>query len=110
MVCRSRIRGKVGKIGAAVDASTRTLKLAAERDINLLIVHHGLFWNGLQPVTGILNRQLRIALESDLALYSAHLPLDLHPTLGNNALLAASIGIRSTTRFLDEKGEKIGLK
>src|SRR4051794_19853252 len=102
--------GKITKIGAAVDASTRTFELAGQRGINLLIVHHGLFWSGLQPVTGIFQRQLRIAFENDLALYSAHLPLDLHPTLGNNALLAASIGIRSTTRFLDEKGQKIGLK
>ena len=102
--------GRIRKIGAAVDASTRTFELAAQRDINFLIVHHGLFWNGLQPVTGILHRQLRIALESDLALYSAHLPLDMHPVLGNNALLAASIGIRSTTPFLEEKGQKIGLK
>src|SRR5438067_1838156 len=72
---------KVTKLGAAVDASTRTLSLAAKRGINFLIVHHGLFWQGLQPVTGILRRQLRIAFEHDLAVYSAHLPLDVHPKL-----------------------------
>ncbi|HEY4281645.1 MAG TPA: Nif3-like dinuclear metal center hexameric protein [Chthoniobacterales bacterium] len=102
--------GNIARIGAAVDASTRIFELAVPRGINFLIVHHGLFWNGLQPVTGIFHRQLRIAFENDLALYSAHLPLDLHPTLGNNALLAASIGIRSTRSFLEEKGQKIGLK
>lgn len=102
--------GKVTKIGAAVDASTRTLKLAARSGVNFLIVHHGLFWQGLQSVTGILNRQLRIAFDHDLALYGAHLPLDVHPTLGNNALLAASIGLRSSAPFLEEKGVMVGVK
>jgi dinuclear metal center YbgI/SA1388 family protein len=101
--------GKVTRIGAAVDASTRTLQLAAKRRINFLIVHHGLFWQGLQPVTGILHRQLRIAFENDIALYGAHLPLDVHPRLGNNALLAASIGLRAIKPFLEEKGEMVGV-
>ena len=102
--------GKVNKIGAAVDASTRTLSLAAKRGVDFLVVHHGLFWQGLQPVTGILQRQLQIAFENDLALYGAHLPLDVHPTLGNNALLARSIGLRSTMPFLEEKGQMVGVK
>jgi dinuclear metal center YbgI/SA1388 family protein len=102
--------GKISKIGAAVDASTRTLQIAAGRRINFLIVHHGLFWQGLQPVTGILHRQLQIALKNDLALYSSHLPLDVHPTLGNNARLAGALGLRSTQPFLQEKGQLVGLK
>ena len=102
--------GKVNKIGAAVDASTRTLTLAAKRGVDFLIVHHGLFWQGLQPVTGILRRELRIAFENDLALYSAHLPLDVHPTLGNNAQLARTLELRSITPFLEEKGEMVGVK
>jgi dinuclear metal center YbgI/SA1388 family protein len=102
--------GKVSRIGAAVDASTRTLKLAAERDIDFLIVHHGLYWQGLKPVRGILRRQLRIAFEGDLAVYSAHLPLDVHPTLGNNALLAARLGLSSPKPFLEEKGQLVGVK
>lgn len=102
--------GKVTRIGAAVDASTRTLKLAANAGINFLIVHHGLYWQGLQPVTRILRRQLQIAFDHDLALYSAHLPLDVHPSLGNNARLAAALGLRSTKPFLEEKGGMVGLK
>ena len=102
--------GKVTKLGAAVDASSRTLSLAVDRGINFLIVHHGLFWPGLQPVTGALSRQLRIAFKHDLALYSAHLPLDVHPTLGNNAQLGRSIGLRSMKPFLEEKAQMIGLK
>ena len=102
--------GRVTKIGAAVDASTRTISAAAEEDVDLLIVHHGLFWSGLKPVRGILRRQLQIAFENDIALYSAHLPLDLHPRVGNNALLARALGLRSTTRFFEEKGQLIGVK
>jgi dinuclear metal center YbgI/SA1388 family protein len=102
--------GRVTRIGAAVDASTRTLKKAARKQVDLLFVHHGLFWPGLKPVTGALHRQLRLAFESDIALYSAHLPLDLHPKVGNNAQLAAALGLRSTSSFFEEKGELIGLK
>src|SRR5947207_3997873 len=69
--------GRVTKIGAAVDVSTRVLSEAAKKDVDLLLVHHGLFWPGLQPVTNALHRQLRIAFENDVALYSAHLPLDI---------------------------------
>jgi dinuclear metal center protein, YbgI/SA1388 family len=102
--------GGITKIGAAVDASTRILKVAAKQNVDLVIVHHGLFWPGLQPVTGVLRRQLEFAFESNIALYSAHLPLDLHPQVGNNAQLAAALGLKSTLPFFEEKGQKIGLK
>jgi dinuclear metal center YbgI/SA1388 family protein len=102
--------GKIKKIGAAVDASTQTLTMAAKCGVDFLIVHHGLFWNGLQPVTKVLRRQLRIAFENDLALYSAHLPLDVHPTLGNNRQLAAAIGLSAPKPFLEEKGQMVGVK
>jgi len=102
--------GRVTKIGAAVDVSTRVLTQAAREQVNFLIVHHGLFWPGLQPVTGSLRRQLKLALENDIALYSAHLPLDVHPRVGNNAQLSATLGLKSTKPFLEEKGRLIGLK
>lgn len=102
--------GRVTKIGAAVDVSTRSLAAAAKKNIDLLVVHHGLFWSGQQPVVGASYRQLRIAFENDIALYSAHLPLDLHPKVGNNAQLAVALGLKSTKPFLEEKGQPIGLK
>src|SRR5215475_9455823 len=82
--------GRVTRLGAAVDVSTRVLTEARERDIDFLIVHHGLFWSGLQPIRGALRRQLRLAFENDVALYSAHLPLDIHQQVGNNAQLLAA--------------------
>jgi dinuclear metal center YbgI/SA1388 family protein len=102
--------GRVTKIGAAVDVSTRVLIEAAKKDVDLLIVHHGLFWPGLQPVTGAFRRQLKIAFENDIALYSAHLPLDVHSNVGNNAQLAAALGLKSTKPFLEEKGQTVGLR
>jgi dinuclear metal center YbgI/SA1388 family protein len=102
--------GRVTRVGAAVDVSTRVLTEAAKRNIDFLIVHHGLFWPGLQPVRGALRRQLRLAFENDVALYSAHLPLDIHPRVGNNAQLVAALGLKSAQPFLEEKGQPVGLK
>jgi dinuclear metal center YbgI/SA1388 family protein len=102
--------GRVTRIGASVDISTRVLSEAAKQDVDLLIVHHGLFWPGLQPITGALRRQLRFAFENDIALYSAHLPLDIHPRVGNNAQLVAALGLKSPRPFLEEKGQPVGLK
>ena len=102
--------GQVTRIGAAVDVSTRVLTGAANQSVDFLIVHHGLFWPGLQPVRHALRRQLRIAFENDIALYSAHLPLDIHPRVGNNAQLVAALGLKSLRPFLQEKGQPVGLK
>jgi dinuclear metal center YbgI/SA1388 family protein len=102
--------GAVMKIGAAVDASTRTVDLAVDRGVNLLLVHHGLFWPGLQPITGGRRRMLERILHHDLALYSAHLPLDVHSVLGNNAQLAAALGFENTEPFFEAKGQSIGLR
>jgi len=102
--------GAVTRIGAAVDASTRTIEAAIERGINFLIVHHGLFWPGLQPITGARRRMLERAFQNDVALYSAHLPLDLHSVLGNNAQLAGALGFENTEPFFEHKGQCVGLK
>ena len=101
---------RVRRIGAAVDVSTHVLTEAAKQNVDLLIVHHGLFWPGLQPIQGALRRQLRIAFENEIALYSAHLPLDIHPRVGNNAQLVAALGLKSAKPFLEEKGQSVGLK
>jgi dinuclear metal center YbgI/SA1388 family protein len=102
--------GRVSRMAAAVDASTQVLREAAAKKADLLIVHHGLFWAGSQPVTGPFHRQLDIAFEHDIAVYSAHLPLDAHPKIGNNALLATSIGLKSHKPFLEYKGSCFGLE
>jgi dinuclear metal center YbgI/SA1388 family protein len=102
--------GDVTKIGAAVDVSARTIDTAIEREIDLLIVHHGLFWPGLQPITGSRRRMLERAFEHNVALYSVHLPLDVHSVLGNNAQLAVALGFENTEPFFEQKGQCVGLK
>lgn len=102
--------GRVTRIGAAVDVSTRVLTEAGRKNVDFLIVHHGLFWPGLQPVTGFLHRQLQLAFENDMALYAAHLPLDIHPKVGNNAQLVGVLGLKLAQPFLEEKGQPVGLK
>lgn len=101
--------GRISRIVAAVDACEAVIKEASREEGTLLIVHHGLFWNGSAPVTGPYYRKLKAAMEGDLALYSSHLPLDLHPKLGNNALLARSLGLTATKPAMELKGNAVGL-
>jgi dinuclear metal center YbgI/SA1388 family protein len=86
-------RGPVTRIAAAVDCSQRTIDAAAAGGANLLLVHHGLFWGGLQPLTGPHLGRVRALLDADIALYSAHLPLDAHATYGNSRLLAKELAL-----------------
>ncbi len=102
--------GRVTRVVAAVDASLPVIEAAAAGGPGLLIVHHGMFWQGAQPVTGAFYKKLKIAMDSDLAIYSSHLPLDVHPVFGNNAVLAKGIGLVNPTPFLDHKGTLIGLR
>lgn len=92
-------RRPVTRIAAAVDCSQRTIRGAIDCGANLLVVHHGLFWGGLQPLTGAHLERVRLLLENDVALYSAHLPLDAHETLGNSALLARALGLTPAGGF-----------
>lgn len=102
--------GRVTRIAAAVDASLSTIKLAIATRADLLVVHHGLFWSPRQPWTGKNHELLRLLLGNNLAVYSSHLPLDLHPKLGNNARLCAALGLARPTPFFESKGQSIGLR
>lgn len=102
--------GEVRRVGAAVDACAATIEAAAGKGIDLLLVHHGLFWSGVQPLTGVTRRKVKTALDANLAIYSSHLPLDLHPVVGNNALLCRALGFRKCSPFFHSKGQAIGLQ
>ncbi len=102
--------GKVTKIAATVDASLVTVRLAIAAKADLLIVHHGLFWGSRQPWTGKNYDLLRLLAEHDLAVYSSHLPLDLHPKLGNNAQLCAALGLKNLKPFFSSHGQLIGMQ
>lgn len=101
--------GRVSRLAAAVDASGVTIQKAIEAGADLLLVHHGLFWSGLQPITGPVYRRIGAAIDAGLAIYSSHLPLDLHPELGNNSLLFLALGLKNPEPFFEEKGAFIGL-
>ena len=97
------------RIAAAVDARERTIRATANAGANLLLVHHGLFWNGVQPLRGAFLRRVRLLLEHGIAVYSAHLPLDMHPDLGNNSLLARELDLVPSAGFARYKTVDIGV-
>ena len=99
----------VTRIAAAVDACLATITEAAAAHADLMLVHHGLFWAGLEPLTGRHGRRVRRLMESGIALYSAHMPLDVHPEVGNNAVLATQLGVVDREWFGDYRGEKLGV-
>jgi dinuclear metal center YbgI/SA1388 family protein len=106
--------GTIGAIIAAVDASQATIDgviaaLEAGDPAPLLLVHHGLLWDGNVPVIGRRYRRLAALLDHDIPLYSAHIPLDVHPEVGNNAVLAERLGIAVEGRFGDYRGIPIGV-
>jgi len=100
----------VEKAAFAVDACLESIRRAAEWGADLLFVHHGLFWGRPLAVTGGHYQRLRALIQTDLALYAVHLPLDMHPELGNNVGLARRIGLRQLESFGEYKGTKIGFK
>ncbi|MEO7360691.1 MAG: Nif3-like dinuclear metal center hexameric protein [Gemmatimonadaceae bacterium] len=101
--------GRVTRVAVAVDASLASITAAANAGANLLIVHHGLFWGGLQPVVGKSYERMRALLANDIAVYSTHIPLDMHATLGNNVLLANTLGLKPSAPFARYKGVDIGI-
>jgi len=101
--------GQVSRVASAVDASLPVIRKAIAAGADLLVVHHGMFWQGAQPLTGAFYQKIHEAMKANLAIYSAHLPLDVHPQWGNNALLAEAIGMTPTGTFLPYKGQPVGL-
>lgn len=99
----------VRRVALAVDATQATIDAAVGDGADLLLVHHGLFWDGAAPLTGRRYRRIRALLEGDLALYSAHLPLDVHDQVGNNVVLARALGVEIEGRFGEYKGMPLGV-
>ena len=101
--------GTVSKVAAAVDGSEKAIHAALETGADLLLLHHGIFWQPMQPITGIAYRKLKAAMDGNLAIYAAHLPLDVHPAYGNNALLAKACGLQPCSHDgLDYHGVSLG--
>lgn len=99
---------EVDRIGTAVDASERTIEAAVTRNVDLLLVHHGLFWEGTGPIVGPRFRKLAALIAGEMALFSLHLPLDAHEEMGNCALMARALGLEPQGRFGSFQGVEIG--
>ena len=85
-----QVEGKkeINRVGFAVDGSYETLLSGKENGVDMLVVHHGVFWGKPETICGPIYQKLKVLIENQISLYAAHLPLDIHPTLGNNAQIA----------------------
>lgn len=102
--------GEVVRVAAAVDFSLRAVERAVSAGASLLLVHHGMFWSGLRAVQGAQYARLKLLFEHDVAVYASHLPLDVHATLGNNALLARELGLEASSGFARYQTIDVGLQ
>ncbi len=100
--------GRITKIGAAVDAGLIPFQQAVAAGVDFLIVHHGMYWDQPRPLAAPVHRRITTLTRGNCAVYSSHLPLDAHPELGNNALLARQLGLTPRRRFLRLEGRDIG--
>ena len=89
----------VSKVALATDAAQATIDMAVQAGAQFLIAHHGLFWGRVEPVTGPLRARLASLLRAEISLYVSHLPLDAHPEVGNNAVLARLLELREIEPF-----------
>jgi dinuclear metal center YbgI/SA1388 family protein len=100
---------EVATLATGVSANAELFELAARERAQLLLVHHGLFWGaGVTAVDPALKRRLQLLFDADIALAAYHLPLDAHPELGNNALLARALGAGALAPFALHRGQPIG--
>ncbi|MDZ7344123.1 MAG: Nif3-like dinuclear metal center hexameric protein, partial [candidate division KSB1 bacterium] len=101
-------REQIARIAVAVDACQQSIDAAATAGADLLIVHHGLFWDRPEKLTGSHYRRIKKLFEAEINLYCAHLPLDAHPEVGNNAVLARQLGFEMVEGFGEHHGRTIG--
>ena len=101
---------EVRTVAFAVDASVRAVEAAAKAGAQLLVVHHGISWGGgIRRLTGGVGNVVRAAMKANLAIAAYHLPLDAHPTLGNNAQLAKLLGLKGVKPAFSYHGNVIGV-
>ncbi|WP_173911301.1 Nif3-like dinuclear metal center hexameric protein [Acinetobacter sp. Marseille-Q1618] len=106
-----QIEGKteVNKILCAVTASQAAIDAAIEQNADLLLVHHGYFWKGEPyPITGMRGKRIKTLIQHDISLVGYHLPLDAHPTLGNNAAIAEILALENIEALDPSERNPIG--
>ena len=101
---------EVKKIISGVTASQALIDEAVAKGADLLLVHHGYFWKGEpEAIVGIKKKRIQTLLKHDISLLAYHLPLDIHPELGNNAQLAARLGLTTDGPLDPDARPSIGL-
>ena len=100
----------IKKVGLAVDLCMATIEKAVAAECNMMFVHHGMLWGGVKPIRGNFYDKVSTMIRENLGLYSAHLPLDMHPVLGNNKVLADQLELNELEPFGEYEGQKIGFK
>ena len=100
----------IKKVGLAVDLCMTTIEKAVAAECNMMFVHHGMLWGGVQSIRGNFYDKVSTMIRENLGLYSAHLPLDMHPVLGNNKVLADQLELNELEPFGEYEGQKIGFK
>ena len=105
-----QVEGKeeVEHVAFAVDTTLKTIERAATAGADMLIVHHGMIWGGLGYITGMHYKRLKALVESGINLYAAHLPLDVHPEVGNNVELLKLLGLEPKGPFGEYRGLSVG--
>mgnify|MGYP006287454927 CR=1 FL=1 len=106
----SRSESPIRRVAFTVDAAMEPFEAAAEWGAQALVVHHGLFWGHEQTITGTHYQRLKFLLDQDMGLYACHLPLDAHLGVGNNAVMAKTLGLENLVPFGEYKGLPIGVK
>jgi len=101
--------GEVGKVVTGVSAGLELFERAGASATGLQLAHHGLFWGtGPQALDSLTYRRLKHLIDREIALAAYHLPLDAHPQVGNNVLLAEALGATSKEPFALHEGRPIG--
>lgn len=100
--------GEVNRVALAVDASQAAFEKAREERADMIVVHHGLLWGKPVPLTGLMYERIKMLINHNIALYAAHLPLDLHPELGNNARITELMNWKDAKNFGEYHGSVIG--
>ncbi|TYB31691.1 MAG: Nif3-like dinuclear metal center hexameric protein [Candidatus Mcinerneyibacterium aminivorans] len=99
---------QISNIGFAVDVNDKTISMAIENSVDILIVHHGLFWGTEYRIKGIMKKRIKKLLANDITLYAIHLPLDIHTKLGNNRYIFEKLNLEKRQKLVDYEGFPLG--
>ncbi|RMD50299.1 MAG: Nif3-like dinuclear metal center hexameric protein [Candidatus Thermofonsia bacterium] len=99
----------IERIALAVDVAPPIIQAAAQWQADMLLVHHGIFWRTVERIAGPLGARVRLLLQNNMHLYAAHLALDAHPEVGNNAQLAHMLGLKDVSWWCQINGVDIGV-